>query len=198
MFDLPEIAPGVRESLARELAEPAGRERLHAELATRDPEAASKININDPYRIVRALEILRSSSTNATLSSIRARFESQRPQAIFESIKIGLKVPRDMLRERVINRTQQMLRSGLIEEVESLCAQGLSEWAPLKSVGYAEVQMMLNGEIARAELEDRIVTSTMQLAKRQMTWFKRDADVRWVDASRLDLTLAEALTKLRP
>jgi tRNA dimethylallyltransferase len=75
-----------------------------------------------------------------------------------------------------------MLADGLIEEVESLRAEGLHTWPPMQSVGYKEVQLYLDGQIKRDELEALIVTSTMQLAKQQMTWFKRDPATQWFDS----------------
>lgn len=181
MFDVPEIAVGVREALESEM-ELKGPGPLHAELEARDPAAAVKIKPADRYRILRALEILRSSPSGETLSSIRARFEASRPPSPFRTSKLGLFRPRDVLRKRVIERARKMIAHGLIEEVERLRAQGLRDWAPLSSVGYKEAQAYLDGVLDRASLEDAIVTSTMQLAKRQMTWFKKDTSITWFDS----------------
>lgn len=178
MFEVPPVAPEIRETLEAEMVK-AGPETLHLELRERDPETASRIQPRDRYRILRALELLRSGTE--TLTEMRARFERERLPAPFQASKIGLRVDRDRLRERVTLRTRKMLEAGLIEEVAQLRSEGLTNWAPLRSVGYKETQAFLDGEITRAELEPLIVTSTLQLAKRQMTWFRRDSEIRWLN-----------------
>lgn len=182
MYDVPEITPEVREQLDRGAAEPDGLQKLYAELSARDPRTAEKIDRNDRYRILRSLEILRA-HPKETLSEIRERFRSAEPPQPFVSEKIGLFCERTLLRERVTVRTRRMLASGLIAEVELLRAEirklGLDDWAPLRSVGYNEVQDFLDGRLPREALEEQIITSTMQLAKRQMTWFKRDQATEW-------------------
>jgi tRNA dimethylallyltransferase len=183
MFDVPEVKPHVREQLERE-AEESGLAPLHAELERRDPSAAVKINPADRYRILRALEILRSAPEGSTLTSIREKFERSAPPSPFRVSKIGIFRERRVLRERVTERTRAMIKCGLIEEVEALRAEGFKNWAPLQSVGYKEVQDYLDGSLKRDELEPKIITSTMQLAKRQMTWFKRDASINWFDSEK--------------
>lgn len=180
MYDVPPIADEIREGIEKELSSH-GLGALYRELKTRDPEAALKIKPADRYRIVRALEILRSSKDGATLTEIRARFELMRPAPPFGVKKIGLYRSRDDLRKRVTVRTRLMLEQGLLDEVQSLREKGLERWGPLLSVGYREAQDYLTGRITRDELEPAIITSTMQLAKRQMTWFKRDPSLQWYD-----------------
>lgn len=181
MFEVPEIRAGVREELEEKLRRE-GLGSLYEELSSRDPEAASQIKPQDSYRLLRALEILRSEPTGATLTEIKHRFEVKRPPRPFRVSKIGVFRPRDVLREKVTLRTQSMLERGLIDEVRGLRAQGLGAWAPLQSVGYKEVQEHLDGRLPFSELEATIVTKTMQLAKRQMTWFKRDPSILWFDS----------------
>lgn len=181
MYDVPSISEEVKARLQSEIEEK-GSVVLHAELAARDSEAAARIQPMDKYRVLRALEILRSSPEATSLSAIRAQFEAARPPAPFSVSKIGVFRPREALRRRVEERTRKMLRMGLLEEVEGLRAKGFAAWGPLQSVGYKEAQEYLDGRIAKSELEPAIVTSTMQLAKRQMTWFKRDASIRWFDS----------------
>jgi tRNA dimethylallyltransferase len=195
MYQVPEIAPSIRQALEQESAEPNGWEKLYSELEKRDSQAAEKIERNDRYRILRALEILRA-HPEGTLTEIRERFQAAQPPRSFAVKKIGLFFDRDTLRGRVTRRTQQMLKVGLIDEVlalrEQLRQMGLSDWAPLRSVGYNEVQNFLDGKLEKDELESTIVTSTMQLAKRQMTWFKRDSEIQWFDAEKkLDSALLD-------
>ena len=182
MYEVPEVAPGTREALENEANLPAGLEKLHDEFSARDPEAAAKVSVRDRYRIVRALEVLRSNVGAGTLTEIKSRFEKMAPRALFKAQKIGLRIGREELRSRIEARTRAMIELGFIEEVRNLRERGFGDWAPLKSVGYREVQDFLDGSISEKELEAAIVTSTMQLAKKQMTWFKRDASIQWFDA----------------
>lgn len=193
MFDVPQSSQDLRGELEAQ-ADREGLEILHAELLRRDPVAGTRIQAADRYRIIRALEILRGDSEGRTLSEIQASFEKLRPKAPFEVVKVGLKRSRDVLREAVHQRTRRMLAAGFVNEVKALREEGLKDWSPLQSVGYKEVQAFLDGTLAEQELESAIVTSTMQLAKRQMTWFKRDPLIEWFDA---DNEWARALARVR-
>ena len=89
-----------------------------------------------------------------------------------------------------------MLANGWIDEVEKLRSDGYGDWPPMKSVGYKEVQLFLDGEIERADLNDRIVTATMQLIKKQQTWFKRDPEIQWFTPEDLDKAKQWTLSKV--
>jgi tRNA dimethylallyltransferase len=165
-------------------------ERLYAELVARDPEAAQKISPNDHYRLARAIELMR--SHGRTVTEIRREFESQEKEFPFALMKIGLKASRAELLPVVEKRTADMLARGWIAEVEGLLLRGLREWAPLSSVGYKEIADYLTGRSEAqnsSELEAMIVQSTLQLAKKQRTWFQRDTDIHWFSAG--DLTPAQ-------
>jgi tRNA dimethylallyltransferase len=168
------------QDLERSMAE-TGPEPLYRELRERDPQTAARIEPADRYRILRSLEILRAHPEAGTLSEIRERFEANRKPPAYAVSKIGLFRPRDILRKRVIERTELMLEAGLLDEVRDLRGRGLGAWAPMQSVGYKESQAFLDGVLTGEELAPAIVTSTMQLAKRQMTWFKRDPSIAWFD-----------------
>lgn len=205
MYDVPEIPIETRNGLEKESRAANGWMQLYLELQGRDPRAAEKIQANDRYRILRALEILRTHT--GTLTEVRENFATNRPvEQPFAAYKIGVFLNRDTLRERVEVRTRGMLAQGLIDEVialrlklRSLAPDGsLDSWAPLKSVGYREVQAFLDGKLAQEGLAPAIVTSTMQLAKRQMTWFKRDASIKWFDSEKgFSAACEEALTLLK-
>jgi tRNA dimethylallyltransferase len=183
MYEVPEIPLPIREELKFESEKEGGFANLYLELKRRDPEAAGKIKPQDRYRILRALEVLRANNEGLTLTQIRGQFEQKiQPEAEFSAKKIGLLREREVLRKAITQRTRDMLKRGLIDEVTKLRAAGLGDWGPLKSVGYREVQDFLDGRIRFDELEQVIVTSTMQLAKRQMTWFKRDPEIAWFDS----------------
>jgi tRNA dimethylallyltransferase len=177
MYDVGDPNDALKLQITEE-AKAHGFEKLYAELVERDPQ--TKIEANDHYRIQRAIEILRL-NPGQTMTQIRASFEAAKTPQPFTSQKIGLMRPREYLRQKVTERVRRMIDDGLIGEVEYLRAQGLHTWAPLQSVGYKEVQFYLDGALTREELEPLIVQSTMQLAKQQMTWFKRDPATRWFD-----------------
>lgn len=183
MFDVPDVPDEIKTALEKEHAA-GGLEPLHRELKKRDPASGERIKPGDTYRILRSLEILRADPEGRTLSEIKEHFDRNREAPPFRVSKIGLFRERDVLRVRVIERTQKMLKAGLIDEVKALRAEGLKAWSPMQSVGYAEVQAMLDGTLPEAELLNAIVTSTMQLAKRQMTWFRKDTSIQWFDVEK--------------
>jgi tRNA dimethylallyltransferase len=99
----------------------------------------------------------------------------------FNYVQIGLFHLKSYLKSKIEARTHQMLQDGLIEEVQDLLDRGLHNWSALSSVGYKETCDYLSGRLDRNSLEPEIVQSTMKLAKRQMTWFKRDPRIIWFD-----------------
>ncbi|MGE3974809.1 MAG: tRNA (adenosine(37)-N6)-dimethylallyltransferase MiaA [Bdellovibrionales bacterium] len=159
-----------------------GLATLFEELETRDSQYAKKIGPQDRHRIIRALEILRHEKFQ-TFSEIEETIASRKPPFSFASV--GTFKTRESLRRALDLRTKTMLRQGFIDEVKGLVEQGYHDWSPLQSVGYAEVLEFLDGQIPSEEqLIEAIVTSSMQLAKRQMTWFRRDAETVWFDTDR--------------
>lgn len=150
---------------------------LAQELADIDPDYAKKVGPTDKYRIARAIELWR--HFRKTPSELRAEFK---PQSFpYPLQKVGLSVDREVLRQRVEARAQSMLQQGWIEEVQVLLREAGPHWPPLQSVGYAEILKYLAGDIPWENLVPEIVTSTMRLAKRQATWFRRDSEIVWYD-----------------
>jgi tRNA dimethylallyltransferase len=156
-----------------------GSQTLFKELVELDPEYAQRLSPSDGYRITRALMIIE--AEGRTVTSVRKEFAAKKPTWIYPKVKIGLQLPREVLRLRIEHRSKQMLENGLIGEVQGLIEAGLRDWAPLHSVGYREVVLHLQGEIAMQDLSGRIVQSTMALAKKQMTWFRKDPEITWHD-----------------
>ena len=150
---------------------------LYKELAQKDPKLAVKISPNDKYRILRALSLIK--TERKTVSQIKKEFKEQR--LVWPYLKIGLQIPKEQLLKRVQQRTQVMLKKGLIEETQDLVNKGFKNWRPLNSIGYKEVLLYLDGKIKKEELESDIVSKTMKLAKKQKTWFKKDKNIRWFD-----------------
>jgi tRNA dimethylallyltransferase len=158
------------------LAERYGDLRLHRLLRHRDPEAAARISPRDRVRVVRALEVYR--ATGRPLSEHhRAGTE---PLRGYRVLTLGLAPERTALRRVVEERTRDMLRGGLFDEVRGLLERGYGpELRPLQAIGYREAVAVIRGEMSAAEAEAAIVTATMRFAKRQMTWFRHQARVTW-------------------
>ncbi len=191
MYPIGAAKPELIAEIEQELKTSQGAYRLYQELVQKDPIAASKISEQDHYRIARAIEMMR--THGKTVTEIKRDFEDQRKPFPYPLKKIGVKLSREQLLLRVQERTQKMLAEGLLSEVEGLLLeiQRLDKlhWAPMRSVGYLECVEFLrqagNGIVPRDAkgLEDSIVQSTMQLAKKQRTWFQRDKEIYWHDAS---------------
>lgn len=174
MFDSGKPDPAV-EKKVREDLENLGPGELYAELARLDPEYAQAISPNDHYRLTRALVVIRGSGK--PLTEFRKEFQGEKFP--YPLLKFGVRIEKERLLESVTQRTEAMLKAGFLDEVRELVAEGFADWPPLFSVGYKECQMCLRGELAEHELAARIVEKTMQLAKKQRTWFKRDPEIHW-------------------
>lgn len=186
------VRPEIMAEVMTQLEEQNGAELLYAELKSRDPIAAEKISINDHYRLARAVEILRSSSK--TLSEIRQDYENKKPTVQRPILKIGLAIDKEALSKRIHLRTKQMLKLGLVEEVQSFIDQGLENWAPLSSVGYKQTVEMIRFNRSLSWLQEEIELRTRQLAKKQRTWFKRDSGIYWLESIH-DVPKGEKLVK---
>ena len=182
MFDVEPVPIEVRLKLEAELAN-SGAEKLHRELLDRDPQ--SKIHVNDHYRLVRALEIIR--HTGITPSELLSKPAENKYEIPFQSIKVGFDFEKSEYLVRVAKRTKQMIASGIVGETRAAFEAGFSDWAPMHSVGYRETLEFLSQNHSEEWLEAAIIQSTMQLIKKQKTWFKRDASVLWSNqAQQLD------------
>lgn len=176
LYDIEPIPDGVREQLEEEL-EKKGAEVLYIELKEKDP--STTIHVNDHYRLVRALEIIRSSGK--TPSQMKSDQEYKKNQFPFSYLKVGFSFEKDVFAQRVKTRTEAMIKNGIIEETEFFLKHNFSNWAPLSSVGYKETLQFLRENKTKDWLCDRIIQSTMKLIKKQKTWFKRDSSVLWSD-----------------
>lgn len=181
---IPATLPEVRDAIQHEAADK-GWAIMHAQLADIDPVAAQRIHPNDPQRIGRALEVHR--QTGRSLTDWQS-LPSQN-QLPFRMVKLAV-VPhqRSLLHERIALRTQQMLDEGLLDEVARLMDEhpNWQELSAFRSVGYRQVlEARAQAEswqtIDQAELTQRIIFATRQLAKRQITWLRGMQDVRWLD-----------------
>jgi tRNA dimethylallyltransferase len=177
IFNSPRIDPSLRENLKRE-ADEKGTGTLYERLKKGDPKTAFSLHPNDLFRIVRALEVL--DSTGIPISSYREEHRfGEKPYA---TLKIGLEMNRDVLYQRIDERVDQMLERGLLREVEGLMEMGYGpELKPMQSLGYKQMVQCLLKEVDLDEAVRQIKTNTHRYAKRQMTWFKADPEIRWRD-----------------
>jgi len=152
-----------------------GVQRLHRLLQRVDGAAAQRVQVRDQLRIVRALEVF--FLTGRSLSEQQGRGG----QALegFEVRLVGLAPARADLRRRVELRAAGMLAEGLIDETRALIRQGLAGRRPLRAIGYRQAVAVIEGRLSPAEAQAAIVRDTMRYAKRQMTWFRHQADVHW-------------------
>ncbi len=193
LFPVGKASPELREELESELKLPQGAEKLFKELQEKDPESALKISINDHYRLVRALEIIR--AENTTLTEIKRSFSEQATKPDYRILKIGLGCSREELWKRIHIRAEEMVKSGLRQEVQGLLDQGLGEWAPLSSVGYMQARASIREAHSDAWLIESITVATRQLSKKQKTWFKRDKEIFWIEDEASRLRAEEALAQ---
>ena len=168
-------------SLRRKLEERAGTEGaevLHRELAERDPDAAAAIHPNNVKRVIRALEY--HALTGGRISEHNE--EERRREPAFDARYFVLTDDRSRLYERIDRRVDQMMAEGLEEEVRTLLSSGLTgSEVSMQGLGYRQMARYLKGEITREEAVYRIKLETRHFAKRQITWFKREREVRYID-----------------
>ncbi|AVP96925.1 tRNA (adenosine(37)-N6)-dimethylallyltransferase MiaA [Ahniella affigens] len=192
LSDLPESDPQIRTELDAELAA-RGLGALHARLQTLDPKAASKIHPNDPQRTLRALEVIQ--LTGQPLSTLQGQRRADLPVRLLKLVLCP--ADRGLLHARIAIRFEQMLTDGLIAEVEKLRAMPNvhADLPALRAVGYRQTWEALDGSIPMRELCDRGIFATRQLAKRQITWLRAEADAYWLDSSQADF-LSELLRRV--
>ncbi len=176
---IPPPDPAVRRRLRRRLAAQ-GPAPLRAELRRLDPETAQRLAAGDSQRLLRALEVVL--STGRPLSRWLA--EEAPAEAPLPAVRVGLTLPRGLLYDRIAARVQRMLADGWVEEVKGLLACGLSPSLPaFQAIGYRELAAHLAGEGTLEEAAGRIVHATRRYAKRQLTWFRREAGIEWFQAT---------------
>jgi tRNA dimethylallyltransferase len=186
--DLPEANLQVRAEIDARAAQ-AGWAAVHQELAAVDPVAAARIHSNDPQRIQRALEVHR--ITGETITKLQqARVSAFADVNVIEFALAPLE--RGELHTKIELRFKAMLEAGFVEEVRSLYERGdLSPEHPsMRAVGYRQVWRYLTGQCALNEAENQAIAATRQLAKRQLTWLRRRANARWLDATRPEVARA--------
>jgi tRNA dimethylallyltransferase len=177
LADVPQRSEQLRDRLrASRDRNPAGH--LHRVLHRLDPDAASKIAASDEQKLIRAIEVclLMKRPLTQVYREGRAPLEGWRP------VKLGLQPPRSELNERIHARTESMLEHGWVDEVRVLLNSDLTDQAkPFDFIGYRELRAVVRGEMQLADAKAAIQQATRRYAKRQTTWFRREADVQWLD-----------------
>ena len=169
--DIPTIDDLTRETMKRRLNEE-GLERLCEELQLLDPEYYAIVDRQNPKRVVHALEIC--TMTGETYTSYRKRVKKERP---FRIIKIGLNRDREELYGRINARVDQMMQQGLLKEAQSVYS--LKDLNALNTVGYKELFNYIEGRWPLDEAVERIKGNTRRYARKQLTWYKKDPNIRW-------------------
>ncbi|MEU5520705.1 tRNA (adenosine(37)-N6)-dimethylallyltransferase MiaA [Streptomyces sp. NPDC047860] len=179
-LEFPGTDPEVRARLEEELTL-RGPGALYARLAAADPEAARVILPSNGRRIVRALEVIEITGRPFTANL-------PGPDAVYDTLQIGVDVARPELDERIARRVDRMWEAGLVDEVRALEAQGLREGRTAsRALGYQQVLAALAGECTLEEARAETVRATKRFARRQDSWFRRDPRVHWLSGATADL-----------
>ena len=170
--EIPEINPEIRRSIYSEL-ETKGMAKLQEKLKILDQASYDKIDVNNPRRLVRALEV--SISTKKPYSSFLQNTKKKRS---FNTIVLGINQNRDLLYNRINSRVDNMIENGLINEVKGL--YNLKHLTSLNTIGYSEVFKHIEGDYSLNECISEIKKNSRRYAKRQLTWFKSIENPKWV------------------
>ena len=176
LFPAPPQKPGQRERL-RKLVKTRGPAYLHRILTRLDPTAAAAIHPNDVPKVIRAIEV-----SLAPEGPLTQQWQKGRDALTgYRILRIGLNPPRQRLYERINQRAAAMFDRGLIEETERLIARYGADCRPLTSLGYAEAVAVLQNEITREQAVAQAQQGHRNYAKRQLTWFRREPNMHWLE-----------------
>ena len=183
----PEVDPKIREALLLKI-EKEGIEVLQKQLKELDLETYKLIAIDNPHRIMRALEVCIGSGI--PYSTFKNKPKKQRN---FNNIKIGLNADREIIYNRINQRVDAMIDNGLIEEAKTLYAH--KELNALQTVGYRELFSFFDGNFTKEFAISEIKKNSRRFAKRQLTWFKRDKNILWFDCLTDKLTIVSQISE---
>lgn len=176
--DIPTIRPEVRQEMMQ-LLESEGLEKMCELLHEWDPEHWAVVDRNNPRRVIHALEICK--QTGRTYTSFRSNTIKKRP---FDIIKIGLNRDRETLYQRINQRVLQMIDDGMIEEAQRVYPKRMLN--SLNTVGYKELFEYLDGLTTLDEAIFKIQSNTRRYARKQLTWYKRDAEMTWFSPDNIE------------
>lgn len=187
--ELPAASKETRDHFNSLLAQK-GIKHLQDKLKEVDPVYFVEVDINNPQRVIRALEVYE--TTGKAFSAYRTQSIKKRP---FNIIKIGLNTERSKLYSHINARVDKMIESGLIKEVENL--KSFRSLNALNTVGYSEILDYLDGKHSREEAIEKIKQNTRKFAKRQVTWFNRSDDIKWFEPGEFELILKYLNSRLQ-
>jgi len=176
--DMPEIPSGTREGIIAEY-ESKGLVWLQHEVKQVDPDYFEQVDINNPHRLIRALELFRASGLKASQLRVKEKRKHN-----FSIIKIGLELAREKLYERIDARMDAMIEKGLFKEAERFFLK--RDLNALQTVGYREIFDYLEGKYDKEEAIRLLKRNTRRYAKRQLTWFKRDDEMHWFSPDQVE------------
>ena len=192
LAEIPQRSEELRGRL-RASAEVHPRGHLHRILRRLDPQAATKIASADGQKLIRAIEVC----LLARKPISEAHREGRKPLEGWRVVKIGLMPEREKLYERIRARTATMVEQGWMQEVRDLLKSGLSENAkPFDFIGYRELRAVLRNELSLEQASEAIQQATRRYAKRQLTWFRKEAGVQWFNGFGDDFVLQAEVFKL--
>ncbi|HVO28938.1 MAG TPA: tRNA (adenosine(37)-N6)-dimethylallyltransferase MiaA [Candidatus Paceibacterota bacterium] len=173
-LDIPKIEadPALRQQIEREIAEK-GLDAVFKKLVALDPEAAYVVDPKNPRRVVRALEV-------ATLTGRPFTAQRKKQAPLYDFLIIGLDPPPDILRERIDRRIDRMMKDGLVDEVSGLVKKFGKNQTAFDAIGYREIIGHLDGKTTLGDAVAAMKLNTWHFAKRQMTWFRKDKNIRWI------------------
>jgi len=163
-----------------EILDEKGVEALFQMLKEIDPKAAENILPNNARKIVRALEV-----NEITGKAFNAKLPE--PSPIFSDVRIALDMPRDLLDQRIIDRVHQMFEDGFVDEVKRIEKNLRLGKTAFRALGYSQVLSLLSGETSEDEAITLTINATKKFARRQLSWFRRDPLIHWLDATSPDL-----------
>lgn len=184
--DLPEADPEYQEKLQK-IWNSEGIEKLQKMLSEADPEYFETVDKDNPRRLLRALDII-----HQTGKKYSEMICAPKPKRNFNIFRIGIEAPREIIYERINRRVDMMMKNGLLEEVKLL--QKFQHLVPLKTVGYTEIFRYLNGEWELDFAIEEIKKNSRRFAKRQLTWYRNEDNIHWVN---FDNAYPESLSLLK-
>lgn len=184
--DFPEIPPSIRHDLNAQLQKE-GLKPLQDELKQKDPEYFDKVDLNNPHRLIRALEVCRSS--NSPYSSFLNKSSNKLPYRI---LHFGIKIERALLYSRINERVDLMVNDGLFTEVQGLVRY--KNLNALNTVGYKEILSFFDDQISRENAVEEIKKNSRRYAKRQLTWYRKNEDIHWVG---FEMSRSQQLQKIK-
>jgi tRNA dimethylallyltransferase len=174
-LDFPENAssPKIRKQLEKEIQK-YGLEKLYKKLLKLDPAAEKFIDPKNPRRIIRALEVMLTTGQ---------KFSDQRKKGkkMFDALQIGIKVNKEVLKERIGRRIEKMARAGFVDEVKSLKKKYGCSTPAMSGIGYKQFCLYLDKKISFEQAKENFKLGDRHYSKRQMTWFKKDKRIKWIE-----------------